>query len=117
MFATARLLAGDGGVVVVGLDSDRKVRESKGEGRPVNPFADRKVMLEAVRYIDRVYQFDTREELENLLELMKPDIMLLGGDWRYGDVVGREHALEVRFLDRRQQYSTTNIIERCRNDS
>lgn len=114
LFATARHLAGDGGRVIVGLDSDTKVRSSKGPERPINTFEDRKAVLKSIRYIDEVYEFDTREGLTNLIQLFRPDIMLLGGDWRHGDVVGREYCQDVRFLDRRDQHSTTNIIRRCK---
>ena len=54
LFSVARLLAGTEGRVCVGLDSDAKVRNSKGESRPINSFIDRKIMLESIRYIDLV---------------------------------------------------------------
>ena len=115
LFSVARSLAGTEGRVVVGLDSDDKVRKSKGPSRPINPFIDRKIMLESIRYIDLVLEFNDRTELENLIKMIEPDIMLLGGDWRHGDVVGREFCQDVRFLDRRQGYSTTEIIRRCKD--
>ena len=43
------------------------------------------------------------------------DILLLGDDWRYGDVVGREHAKEVRFLPRVGGYASSNTIKRIHN--
>ena len=115
LFSVARSLGGTEGRVIVGLDSDEKVRNSKGSSRPINTFIDRKIMLEAIRYIDLVLEFNTRQELENLIQLVKPDIMLLGGDWRHGDVVGRDYCNDVRFLDRREGYSTTDIIRRCKD--
>ena len=114
LFSVARSLAGSEGRVIIGLDSDEKVRNSK-RGRPINTFIDRKIMLEAIRYIDLVLEFNTRKELENLIQLVKPDIMLLGGDWRHGDVVGRDYCNDVRFLDRREGYSSTEIIRRCKD--
>lgn len=110
------MLAGDDGRVVVGIDSDRKVRESKGPGRPVNNAQDRRTVLEGIRYIDVVYEFKTKEELENLILMVSPDIMLLGGDYRHEQVVGRQYCKDVRFLDRRI-HSTSNIIRRCGNES
>ena len=115
LFSVARSLAGTEGRVIVGLDSDDKVRKSKGPSRPINPFIDRKIMLESIRYIDLVLEFNDRNELENLIKMIEPDIMLLGGDWRHGDVVGREFCQDVRFLDRRQGYSTTEVIRRCKD--
>ena len=45
-------------------------------------------MLEAIKYIDVVHTFGSRQELEDLIQLYEPDILLLGDDWRDGDVVG-----------------------------
>ena len=115
LFSVARSLAGTEGRVVIGLDSDNKVRNSKGPSRPINTFIDRKIMLESIRYIDLVLEFDDRDGLRNLIQMIKPDIMLLGGDWRHGDVVGREFCEDVRFLDRRKGYSSTDIIRRCKD--
>ena len=116
LFKTAKMLAGEGGRVVVGIDSDRKVRESKGPGRPINNAVDRRSVLESIRYIDVVYEFKTKEELENLILMVSPAIMLLGGDYRHEQVVGRQYCKDVRFLDRRT-HSTSNIIRKCGNES
>jgi D-beta-D-heptose 7-phosphate kinase/D-beta-D-heptose 1-phosphate adenosyltransferase len=115
LFSVARSLAGTEGRVIVGLDSDKKVKDSKGPTRPINCFSDRKTILESIRYIDLVLEFDDREGLENLVQMIKPDIMLLGGDWRCGDVVGRDYCKDVRFLDRRKGYSSTEVIRRCKD--
>ena len=103
-----------GGQLIVGLDSDRKIREDKGDTRPINTFKDRKVLLESIRYVDLVLEFDTRTELEQLIELYNPDILLDGGDWREHEGVGRNFAKEVRFFNRVGGYSSTEIIRRCK---
>ena len=51
----------EGGQLIVGLDSDRKIREDKGDTRPINTFKDRKVLLESIRYVDLVLEFDTKD--------------------------------------------------------
>lgn len=98
--------------LIVGVDEDQKVRNDKGSDRPINSLSFRKAMLESNKHIDIVIPFGSRQELENLIELYSPDILLVGGDWRNGDVVGRQFAKEVRFLDRVGGYSTTDIIRR-----
>ena len=105
-----------GDKLVVGLDSDKKVRKDKGQNRPINTFQDRKTILESIKYIDVVVGFNTRKELENLIELYNPDILIDGGEWRH-DGVGREYAKETRFFDRIGGYSSTKTIERCANAS
>ena len=101
-----------GNRLIVGIDEDQKVRNDKGPNRPINSLSFRKAMLESNKHIDVVIPFGSRQELENLIQLYSPDILLVGGDWRNGDVVGRQFAKEVRFLDRVGGYSTTDIIRR-----
>ena len=55
--------------------------------------------------------FSTREELERLVEYIKPDIMIVGSDWKGKEVVGSQYAKEVRFFDRIGDYSTTKTIQ------
>jgi D-beta-D-heptose 7-phosphate kinase/D-beta-D-heptose 1-phosphate adenosyltransferase len=108
-------LAGTEGRLIVGLDSDAKIARDKGPSRPINTFADRKALLEAIKYIDLVLGFDTREELEELIQFYRPDILVDGGDWRDHDGVGREFAKETRFFNRVGGYSSSEIIRRCRD--
>ena len=109
LFKVAKSL---GDRLVVGVDEDHKVKNDKGLDRPINPLFFRKTMLESIKYIDLVLPFGSRLELEQLIELYSPDILLVGGDWRGGDVVGREFAKEVRFFNRIGNYSTTDIISK-----
>ena len=115
LFAAAKSLAGTEGRLIVGLDSDAKIARDKGPSRPINTFADRKTLLEAIKYIDLVLGFDTREELEELIQFYRPDILVDGGDWRDHDGVGREFAKETRFFNRVGGYSSSEIIRRCRD--
>jgi D-beta-D-heptose 7-phosphate kinase/D-beta-D-heptose 1-phosphate adenosyltransferase len=109
LFKVAKSL---GDRLIVGIDDDEKVKKDKGVERPVNSLFFRKTMLESIRYIDIVLPFGSRNELENLIELYSPDILLVGGDWRTGEVVGEQFAKEVRFFNRIGEYSTTNIIKK-----
>ena len=112
LFKVARSL---GDKVIVATDTDAKIKNDKGDHKPVNDLCYRVAMLEAVKYIDVVLTFGDRKELEGLIQLYSPDILLLGDDWRYGDVVGREHAKEVRFLPRVGGYASSNTIKRIHN--
>ena len=104
-----------GDMVIVGTDTDEKIKKDKGDHRPINDLSYRVAMLEAIKYIDAVHTFDTRQELEGLIQMYNPDILLIGDDWRYGDVVGREYAKEVRFLPRVGGYASSNTIKRIHN--
>ena len=100
-----------GDKLVVGIDSDKKVRKSKGEGRPVNNQDDRKFFLESLIYVDEVVIFNTAEELEGRIESMRPKFIVIGNDYKDRKVVGGEHARSgVKFFERIGEYSTTNIL-------
>jgi D-beta-D-heptose 7-phosphate kinase/D-beta-D-heptose 1-phosphate adenosyltransferase len=100
--------------LIVGIDSDEKVREDKGPGRPFNSAEDRKFALECVKYIDEVVIFNSREELEQEIRQLHPDVMVIGSDWRGKTVVGEQYCTELRFFDRMEGYSTTNILEQSK---
>ena len=97
--------------LVVGIDSDEKVKIDKGESRPYNNQEDRKYFLESIRYIDSVFVFNSKEGLKNLIKSVSPDIMVVGSDWKGKEIVGSEHTKEVKYFNRIKQYSTTNILE------
>jgi len=100
-----------GDKLIVAIDSDEKVKKDKGLLRPINDQHFRKSMLESIRYIDLVLLFNTREELEQLIELYAPDTLLIGGDWREREVVGQKYAKEVKFFNRVGNYSTTRVLQ------
>jgi len=102
-----------GDKLIVATDTDEKIRQDKGTSKPINNLCDRISMLQAIKYIDEVFYFNDRKELEGLIELYSPDILLLGDDWKGGDIVGIQYAKEVRFLPR-LNYSTTHIIDKIR---
>ena len=102
-----------GDKLIVATDTDEKIRKDKGKGKPVNNLCDRITILQAIKYIDEVLYFNDRKELEGLIKLYSPDILLLGDDWQGGDVVGIEYAKEARFLPR-LNYSTSHIITKIR---
>jgi D-beta-D-heptose 7-phosphate kinase/D-beta-D-heptose 1-phosphate adenosyltransferase len=109
LFKHARSL---GDKLIVGIDSDEKVKKDKGLSRPYNNVADRRFVLQSIRYIDEVVVFDSREELERSIQKLEPDCMVVGSDWRGKEVVGQRHAKSLHFFDRISGYSTTNILEK-----
>ena len=109
LFETAKSL---GDQLIVAIDSDSKVKEMKGYSMPINNQDSRKIILESIRYIDAVVIFNTKEELTTIVKELKPDILMVGSDWKGKEVVGSDYAKEVRFFDRISGFSTTKIIER-----
>lgn len=101
--------------LLVCIDSDRRVKELKGDTRPVNNQYDRAYMLTALKCVDLVWTFDSAEELIDQIKLFKPDIMVKGSDYRGKPIVGEHLIKEMKFYDLVSEYSTTNIIQRITN--
>ena len=100
-----------GDTLTVGIDSDRRVKENKGYARPVYNVGDRAYMLQNLKAVDYVVIFDSDEELERCIKTVKPDIMVVGSDWKDKSVIGSMYAAELRFFDRIEEYATTKTIQ------
>ena len=74
-------------LLVVGLNSDASVRALKGPGRPVNPVESRALVLAALEAVDYLTVFDEATPLE-LIQAVRPDVLVKGADYRREDVVG-----------------------------
>jgi D-beta-D-heptose 7-phosphate kinase/D-beta-D-heptose 1-phosphate adenosyltransferase len=99
-----------GDKLIVGIDSDEKVSKDKGKNRPYNKLEDRVYALESLKAIDKVIVFQNRKHLELLVEVNKPDIMVVGSDWKGKEIVGGQYSKEIVYFNRIGNYSTTNIL-------
>ena len=98
--------------LVVGLDDDERIKQSKGETRPINSLEDRIEVLRSIKYIDDVVWFDHDDELDTQVLLSGADIMVVGSDYKDKEVIGSRHVKEVKFFERIAGYSTTSILEK-----
>ena len=96
--------------LIVGIDSDEKVAKDKGADRPYNNLEDRVYALESLTAVDEVLVFDSKGHLEWLVQITKPDILVVGSDWKGKEIVGGQYAKEIVYFDRIAGYSTTNIL-------
>ena len=104
-----------GDALIVALNSDASVREIKGSSRPINKQADRAKVLAALYFVDHVTIFGSRTP-EKLIKMLKPDILVKGGDWKEKDIVGADFVksyggkvLRIPFV---KGYSTTSVIDK-----
>tara|TARA_Y100001973_G_C5145380_1_gene305137 strand:- start:33 stop:425 length:393 start_codon:yes stop_codon:yes gene_type:complete len=100
-----------GDTLLVGVDSDFKVKQDKGEDRPFNNEEDRIELLNSIRYIDKVFLFNTTEQLDRTIRNVQAQVMVIGSDWKGKKVVGESHVEELVFFDRISKYSTTKILQ------
>ena len=100
-----------GDTLKVCIDSDRRVAEKKGPSRPIYNIKDRSFMLQNLKSVDYVVVFDSDEELEHCLKTIRPDIMVVGSDWKGKSVIGSMYSAELKFFDRIEEYATTKTIQ------
>ena len=96
--------------VIVGVDTDERIREAKGENRPVNDLHNRIDFLRSIKYIDMIHSFGTDEELSNIIKDYLPRYMLIGDDYKDKEIVGSEWVKEIIYVPRYQGLSSSNII-------
>ena len=102
-----------GNQLLVAIDTDRRVKELKGDSRPINNQDDRKLFLYNLKAVDLVMLFDTKEELINIMKEYKPNIYVKGSDWKKDrPSTAEQYCEKVIYYDRVGDYSTTNIIQR-----
>lgn len=111
--------AGDlGDVLVVGVNSDSSVKTNKGDKRPINSEKFRAEMLLGLKFVDFTVIFDEKTP-ERLLDLLKPDIHVKGGDYRKEDLpeteIVEKNGGEVKILSFVDNISTTEIIKKIIN--
>ena len=106
-----------GDALIVGVNSDRSVRENKGPDRPITPEAERAEILSALACVDGVAIFDEPTPLA-IIQAVQPDVLVKGADWAADAIVGRD-IVEARggrvvrmSLD--PGHSTTRIVEKIR---
>jgi len=100
-----------GDFLLVGIDSDDRVKEKKGPTRPIYNQEERKFFLENLKAVDSVDIFSSDNELESMIESFKPDIMVVGSDWKGKPVIGSHYAAKLIFFDRIGDYATTRTIQ------
>ena len=103
-------------ILVVGLNSDESVRRlNKGPDRPIVAQDHRATLLAAMSDVDYVVLFDQGTP-QSLIEAVKPDVLVKGGDWKDKPIAGRKaveaHGGEVLFAPLVEGLSTSRILER-----
>jgi glycerol-3-phosphate cytidylyltransferase len=84
----------------------------KKKNKPVMSLEERRIILESVRYVDEIVTYNTEEELHDLLVKLKPDIRIIGADWKGKQYTGHELPIEMYFNTRGHNFSTTALRER-----
>jgi rfaE bifunctional protein nucleotidyltransferase chain/domain len=106
-----------GDFLFVGLNSDASVKKLKGQDRPVQNQSDRAEILHSLRFVDAVSIFNEETPL-NLIKLVKPHVLVKGGDWEISKIVGKDFVEsiggECKTIAFVKDHSTTGILEKIK---
>ncbi len=98
------------GNLVIGIDSDKRVKELKGDDRPFHTEEQRTFNLKQIIGVDEVIIFNSDEELRNILKKLNPDIFVIGSDYIDKPIIGGGFAKEIKFFNRIEGLSTTKLL-------
>ena len=104
-----------GDVLILGLNADSSVRKLKGPSRPINNQEDRAYILASLESVDYVVIFE-EETPYDLIKLIKPHVLVKGGDYEGKEVVGQDIADELKLVQFVDGKSTTNTIKRIQEN-
>lgn len=106
-----------GDVLIVGINTDASVQVLKGPTRPIQNENDRAEILASLKAVDHTVLFGEQTPID-LIKIVKPDLLVKGGDWKIDQIVGSDFVLknggEVKSLQFINGRSTTSIIEKSK---
>jgi D-beta-D-heptose 7-phosphate kinase/D-beta-D-heptose 1-phosphate adenosyltransferase len=100
-----------GGELKIGIDSDRRVKESKGDSRPFHTENQRIFNLLQIDGVNSVVVFDSDKELSDLIKDYKPDIFVIGDEYKDRGIIGRKHAKRIEYFPKVEGFSTTGLLD------
>ena len=100
--------------LVVGLLSDPTISRPDKKNKPVQSMFERWCQLQAVSYVDMIIPFETEEEIIEIVQLIQPDIRIVGEDYKDKEFTG-DYLCDIHYNRRRHGFSSTELIGRIKN--
>ncbi len=108
-----------GDVLIIGLNTDKSVKDIKGRGRPYQDEYSRALILASLHFVNTVMMFDEKTPY-NLINLIRPDVLVKGGDYKPVEIVGydivKAGAGEVVTIEYIEGFSSSDIIGKLTSD-
>lgn len=99
-----------GNPVIVGIDGDDRIRQAKGNDRPVNSLINRVEFLKSIKYIKEVIPFHSDEDLNSTIKRFRPEYFVIGEEYRDKKIIGKEWVENIVYLPRYGNVSSSSII-------
>ena len=95
--------------LIVGLQTDPSIDRPLTKNKPIQSLRERKIQLEAVRYVDDIFVYETESDLVDLLKLLKPDVRILGSDYKDESFTGDDLNIPIYYHERDHDYSSSDL--------
>ena len=79
------------------------------KNKPIQSLRERKIQLEAVRYVDDIFVYETESDLIDLLKLVKPNVRILGSDYKDKSFTGDDLNIPIYYHERDHDYSSSDL--------
>tara|TARA_B100000674_G_scaffold245851_1_gene202564 strand:+ start:55 stop:462 length:408 start_codon:yes stop_codon:yes gene_type:complete len=101
--------------LIVGLQTDPTIDRPLTKNKPIQSLRERKIQLEAVKYVDDIFVYETESDLIDLLKLIKPDVRILGSDYKDESFTGDELNIPIYYHERDHDYSSSDLRKKIIN--
>ena len=96
--------------LIVGLQTDPTLDRIE-KNKPIQSLEERKIQLKAVKYIDKIFIYNTENDLYELLQKIQPDLRILGTDYKDKKFTGDDLDIKIYYHERNHNFSTSNLRE------
>ena len=93
----------------IGLQTDPSIDRPLTKNKPIQSLRERKIQLEAVRYVDDIFVYETESDLIDLLKLVKPNVRKLGSDYKDEKFTGDDLNIPIYYHERNHDYSSSDL--------
>ena len=101
--------------LIVGLQTDPTIDRPQ-KNKPIQSLEERRIQLEAVKYVDEIREYSTEAELRDMLVEIWPDVRILGSDYLTIDnFTGCQYNIPIHYHERNHDYSTSSLREKIKN--
>ena len=98
-------------ILIIGLQTDPTI-DRKDKNKPIEEYEERKIMIESIKYVDDIIEYNTEAELLEILKELQPDVRIIGTDWKGKKYTGCELPINMYWHKRNHEWSTSNLRRR-----
>ena len=100
--------------LIVGLHTDPTI-DRPAKNRPIQTTLERYLQLKGCKYVDEIIPYDTEQDLLNILKIIKPDIRIIGQEYKDREFTGKELPIEIYYNSREHNFSSSELRGRLKN--